>query len=404
MSLGWGLRGQFGGPTGAMAPGALVALALVLISRQRRSAGQVWAVAAAGALGFAIGGEETYMETVGRIANGVTVPWAYIGLLLKGGLWGGIGGLFIGSALGRRRYATTQLLLAFNVALAISFLGYWRVNEPKLIYFSGDLLHPQNGRMETWAGLWLLYLALLAFAAAAKDRTAVRLSLAGALGCGGGFVLGVLAFAAGSSRFGAATQGWMDWWKVAECGFGLIGGLTLGWAWTVGHQEPPLDVPAPPIPAPGVVIELALDLMLLLFLASALGHLNGWVGRVPYVFIVPALALLANRFPALQLLLGAVLPATVMFWNTQAYWVREKHLGLGVSLAGLAALTALTALLARQWARRPRALFLLIAWSGVACAWMKMAIPAPGSWATYFVVQGVFTAMAAWLTFAVHES
>src|SRR5262249_53066282 len=125
MSLGWGLRGQFGGPRGAMVPGALVALALALVARRQPSPAQVWIVAAAGSLGFAIGAEEPYMQTVGRIVQGITVPWAYLGLLLKGAAWGGLGGLFVGSALGRKHYTIHQLLLAFNLALALAFVGFW---------------------------------------------------------------------------------------------------------------------------------------------------------------------------------------------------------------------------------------------------------------------------------------
>src|SRR5437660_8061849 len=137
MSLGWGLRGQFGGPRGAMTPGALVALALVLTARRRIGIRQVWMIAAAGALGFAIGGEETYMQTVALTRHGDTALKGFLGILLKGAEWGGLGGLFIGAALGRKRYCAAHVLLAVNVALALSFLGYWLVNEPKLIYFSG---------------------------------------------------------------------------------------------------------------------------------------------------------------------------------------------------------------------------------------------------------------------------
>src|SRR5579862_3446627 len=119
MSLGWGLRGQFGGPRGAMAPGAMVALALVLTVRERIGPRQAWLAAAAGALGFAIGGEETYMQTVGLTHQHATALWATMGLLVKGAEWGGLGGLFIGAALGGRRYSAAQLLLAFNVAIAL---------------------------------------------------------------------------------------------------------------------------------------------------------------------------------------------------------------------------------------------------------------------------------------------
>ena len=133
MCLGWGLAGQYGGAFGAMIPGVLGALALVLVARRRLGTSQVWAVAMAGALGFGIGGDETYGQTIGLTAHAQTAAWGYIGLFLKGAVWGGIGGLFVGSALGNRRYTTAQLLIALNVALALSFVGYRLVNEPDLL-------------------------------------------------------------------------------------------------------------------------------------------------------------------------------------------------------------------------------------------------------------------------------
>lgn len=69
MCLGWGLAGQYGGAFGAMIPGVLGALALVLVARRRLGTSQVWAVAMAGALGFGIGGDETYGQTIATCAT-----------------------------------------------------------------------------------------------------------------------------------------------------------------------------------------------------------------------------------------------------------------------------------------------------------------------------------------------
>ncbi len=401
MSLGWGLRGQFGGPRGAMVPGALIALALALVARRRPGAQQVWTIAAAGALGFGIGGEDTYMQTVARITTGEATLWGYLGLLLKGGVWGGMGALFLGSALGRKRHSLTSLVIAFNVALAVSFIGYHLINEPHRIYFSGEPSHHGKAKMEAWAGLWCFYLTLLAFAVKAGDRSAVRLSLYGALGCGCGFVLGVFAFALGSSHFGAATQRWMDWWKVAECGFGLIGGLVLGWGWSRMEQEEPLTPPSSPPSMPSALAMsfLTLDLFLIFYVADTMDDLPGWVGQAPFAFLVVGLFLMIARFPVLQLLLGVTMPISLTLWNLQSYWVGEQHvIGAGISAVGLLALSALAAVATRQWRDSLLALFLLVAWTGVAISWLKMGIPMPGTWGVYVCIQGLFTVMAAWLT------
>src|ERR1019366_5897422 len=97
--------------------------------------------------------------------------------------------------------------------------------------------------------------------------SAVRLSLYGALGCGIGFTLGVFACTIGQAHFGTATQSWMDWWKVAECGFGLVGGLTFGWGWTGMEQEEPLDAPSRPlVTVSGIaMVVLTLDLLIYFF-------------------------------------------------------------------------------------------------------------------------------------------
>jgi hypothetical protein len=402
LSLGWGLRGQFGGPRGAMVPGALVAMALALVARRRLSVAQFWAVAATGAIGFSIGAEDTYMQTVGRIAHGDSVPWCYFGLLLKGGVWGGLGGLFIGSALGRKRYTLLQLVMAFNIALAISFVGFRLINEPRLLYFSGgDPAHHVKPKTEVWAGLWCLYLALLALAARVGDRSAVRLSLYGALGCGAGFVLGVFACTTGQALFGKATQSWMDWWKVAECGFGLVGGLVMGWGWSGMEQEPPLPAPKPPLPTPLplTMIVLTLDLLLLFYVLDITDDVVGWVGEAPFAFAALAMILLVLRYPLLQLLFGVTIPIVLTAWNMQAYWLNEQHLmSRAVSLVGLIALAVLSALATRRWRDSPIALFLLSAWACVAISWLKMGIPPTGEMGVYVCVQGLFTVMAVWLT------
>jgi hypothetical protein len=402
LSLGWGLRGQFGGPRGATVPGALAAMALALTARRRLTAAQFWAVAAAGAMGFSIGAEDTYMQTVGRISRGDSTLWCYFGLLLKGGVWGGLGGLFIGSALGRKRYTPLQLLIGFNIALAISFVGFHLINEPKLLYFSGgDPSHHVKPKTEVWAGLWCLYLALLALAARAGDRSAVRLSLYGALGCGVGFVLGVFACTVGQAHFGKATQSWMDWWKVAECGFGLIGGLVMGWGWSGMEQEEPLPAPSRPIalPSAAVMMIVALDLLLLFYAIDGADNVAGWVGEATFAFVAPAMLLLAMRSPLMQLLLGVTTPIVLTAWNMQAYWLNEQHIMTrGVSLALLIAIAVLTAAATHRWQNSPLALFLLSAWSCVAISWLKMGIPPTGEMGVYVCVQGLFTVMAAWLT------
>jgi hypothetical protein len=408
MCLGWGLAGQYGGSYGAMIPGVLGALALVLVARRRIGVAQSWMVAMAGALGFAIGGDETYGQTIGLTAHPGMAAWAFLGMFLKGAVWGGIGGLFIGAALGNRRYTTTQILVALNLALALSFVGYWLINEPKLIYFSGHAIDAP--RTEGWAGLWVFLLVLVVLAGRMHDRAAVRLSFCGVVGCGFGFALGNVANRLGMEHLGSATAGFIDWWKVMECTCGLAGGLALGWGWAGLQQDAEMQqqgaAPATeilPIPV-WLFVVAALDVLFFYYLTSRVDALGGWIGVVPFVFTVPAVLLVARDRQALQLVVGVVAPIMLVLWDMQRYWSEEKKVvGAGLSMAALVLLSALAAAYVARVGDRPRVLFLFVAWFCTICAWAKMGWPAPEAWGQMIVVQGLFTIMAAWLTLALRE-
>lgn len=400
MSLGWGLRGQFGGPMGAMVPGAMVAMALALFMRKPVPLRRFWFIAASGALGFSIGGEETYMQTASLAARPDTAAWGYLGLAVKGAEWGGLAGLFIGSALAGRRYSLAELLVAFNAALALAFPAYWIINVPKLIYFSGGSGKP---RPEAWAALVTVWLVLLVLARMKRDLAAVRLSLFGALGCGIGFPLFQWVNLTGS-HFLPGTAPYMDWWKVVECGLGLSGGLALGWGWHLwGHDLEAGDAGSPRVLGPLAFVLLCLDLLVFSYVADSVGSFGGLIGKAPFLFIAPALWALAARSDSLQLAVGVFAPIALTMWNVQDYWVSERKIvGVASSVAVLVILSAVSAW--ATWALRasPRRLFLLVVWLTVACAWFKMLIPAPqpvsSNITITLVVQGIFTVMAAFLT------
>jgi hypothetical protein len=146
MSLGWGLRGSIGGGSlGAMIPGAMIGLVLCLLLDRHSDSGLVAAFAA---IGVGFGGQETYGQTVGLSLQAETFWWAIFGFVIKGAVWGLLGGAFIGIALDRQRDATAQLIAAFAIMVLGTWLGWLLVNSPKLIYFSNRLDKP---REELWA-------------------------------------------------------------------------------------------------------------------------------------------------------------------------------------------------------------------------------------------------------------
>ena len=182
MSLGWGLRGSIGGGSlGAMIPGAMIGLVLCLLLNRHSDAALIAAFAA---IGVGFGGQETYGQTVGLSLQPETFWWAILGFVIKGAVWGLLGGAFIGIALDRHRYTTAQLLAGFGIMVLGTWLGWQYLNSPKLIYFSNRFDRP---REELWAGLWLGGLLLLAWL---RSRVPSLFALYGAIGGGIGFGVG----------------------------------------------------------------------------------------------------------------------------------------------------------------------------------------------------------------------
>ncbi len=225
MSLGWGLRGFIGGgPMGAMIPGAMVALLLSLILGLDKSTSAM--LAAFGAIGVGFGGQMTYGQTIGFIVRPETFFWGLLGLSLKGGIWGLIGGTFLGLGLIQRQIRRKDLLIGLGLLLVGTLIGWKLINEPRLIYFSNPDDKP---RAEIWAGLLVGTLFLLGYLAL-KGHAKIPLSFAlwgtlgGAIGFGGGGLWMTL-----GKTLPAAKQ-WVSWWKLMELTFGFCFGLALGYA------------------------------------------------------------------------------------------------------------------------------------------------------------------------------
>ena len=108
--MGWGIRGQYGHESGAMIAGVLASTTLMLFFAKNASALAVSRAAALATVAIGIGGCETYAQSVGLthdtqfVGNWGAWRWGMLGLFMKGGLWIGFFGAFLGMGLGGKRY------------------------------------------------------------------------------------------------------------------------------------------------------------------------------------------------------------------------------------------------------------------------------------------------------------
>lgn len=292
MSLGWAFRGFIGGgPLGAMIPGAMVALSLCWLLGRWKGPG-IGMIAAFGAVGVGFGGQETYGQTVGLASEAGTIGWGLLGLALKGAVWGLSGGAVLGLAFTISRCRTSRVLAGLALMVAGTWLGWYAVNAPKLIYFSNRLDRPRG---ELWAGLFLGALALLVCCATGPvNRAMWRFALYGFVGGGLGFGLGGALLSAG--RNSSLDPSLWPWWKGMEYTFGLLFGVALGYAaWRERdtlrkHADEAFKRPRLALSVPGV-------LLFLLLLTAVTANFNfGYVGLSRFDYTIIGALLLALAF------------------------------------------------------------------------------------------------------------
>lgn len=94
LSIGWGIRGNYGHETGAMFPGALTAIAVCLLSGRADWRSRVGYFALFGMLGWGFGGSISYMQVIGFTHSGhaPTQLFGFAGLFVIGFLWAALGG------------------------------------------------------------------------------------------------------------------------------------------------------------------------------------------------------------------------------------------------------------------------------------------------------------------------
>ena len=251
--MGWGIRGQYGHGTGAMIAGVLCGLTLVMLFWPRISSLAGAQAAALFTIAISFGGTMTYGQTVGLthdgplIGNWGALGWGMLGLAVKGGIWIGFAGLFLGMATSSVRYRSGELALLMWCGIFVLFLGVYIFNQPydpenrllPRIYFSDDWRWEPDSelkpRREIWGGLLMVLVAFISYAGIFKrDVLACRIGLWAVLAGALGFPAGqcVQAFHAWNPEFfqqpylSKFTQ-YFNWWNMMETTFGVVFGSVL---------------------------------------------------------------------------------------------------------------------------------------------------------------------------------
>jgi len=123
LSIGWGIRGNFGHEYGAMIPGALAAMAVVLMSGREDWRRRVAYFGFFGALGWSFGGSLSYGQVIGYTHSGhlLSVWYGFASLFLIGFLWAAMGGA--GTAL--PAFLSRERLTEFFTPLTAVFAAWW---------------------------------------------------------------------------------------------------------------------------------------------------------------------------------------------------------------------------------------------------------------------------------------
>lgn len=94
LSIGWGIRGNYGHELGAMLPGALAAIAACVLSGREDWRRRVLYFGLFGAIGWGFGGSISYMQVIGYTHSGheETQLYGFYNLFAIGFLWAAVGG------------------------------------------------------------------------------------------------------------------------------------------------------------------------------------------------------------------------------------------------------------------------------------------------------------------------
>ncbi|MVM28660.1 hypothetical protein GO755_01355 [Spirosoma sp. HMF4905] len=124
LSIGWGIRGNFGHEYGAAFAGCLAAIVIPLLSGRSDWQQRVLYFAFFGAIGWGFGASVSYMQVIAYTQSGqsLTQLYGYTALFYIGFLWAGLGGAGTALAAVAERERLVQLFKPVLVVFGIWFL------------------------------------------------------------------------------------------------------------------------------------------------------------------------------------------------------------------------------------------------------------------------------------------
>ncbi|MCB0730317.1 MAG: hypothetical protein KDC88_04725 [Ignavibacteriae bacterium] len=220
LGLGWAIRGSFGHEWGASWAGAMGALALVVVAGKKHWLKNIPVLAALGAIGWAVGGMSSYGVVIGycRSTDFMNVLYGYVMLAVIGGIYGYIGGGFLGLGLetDKNKKPDWANLIAQMVAGGMLVWGF-------IIYQLEWFMTPP--RSELWAAAFGGCAALGWYMWRENFKKSFRIAAFTGLGAGFGFSFGNFI-----QVIGASSGISYNWWNVMEFTLGFLGGLAMAYA------------------------------------------------------------------------------------------------------------------------------------------------------------------------------
>ena len=127
LSIGWGIRGNFGHEAGAMIPGMLCAVVVCLLSGRPDWRERVLYFAFFGSLGWGFGGSMSYMLTLTYTHSGhlPTQIYGFFSVFVIGFLWSALGGAGTAYPAVEQRERLTSFFKPFCFVLALWALEYF---------------------------------------------------------------------------------------------------------------------------------------------------------------------------------------------------------------------------------------------------------------------------------------